>query len=350
MDIENIESKHNIVEVKKVKDFNELLPKYDYSSIGVSPDKNNPGEIGVIYFNGPIFNQSEYITKNEGSEVTFDGPLGEFAFYKNFVRSNGKSPFVFGRDLSKNVYDKLLPLMKGGDTNLSGKLFSAVEIKAALKNAFIRYWEPETNDLTEGLRNIHTIGEREGSDVNWSIMNFFDTREIPKLITKKWEKEGSGDRIKWLTNIFENDKIFLNVLLDRQWSSIKSGIKTENDGLINLIEILTKDGYKFDYETYPYGHKKDRFDAIDISIKIEGKKPFGVQVKPLSRYEKLLNGDILVYTNGMNNGYKGKEDLKYIFYNDGDRFIMFRNENYNVENGSEGKKVIHYSKPSKIHK
>jgi hypothetical protein len=351
MDIENIESKYNILEVKKVKDFNALSPEYDYTSIGVLPDKHRPEEIGVIFFNGPTFNKSEYVKNHEGSEVTFDGPLGEFAFHKDFVRSDGKSPFVFGRDLSQNVYDKLLPLLKIDKPSFSKEDFNAKEINDSLKLAFIDYWVPEDEDFTSGLRNIHTIGERIGNDIDWSIMNFFDTKnEVKNLINHRWKLEGGDDKIEWLSGVFKKDKTFLKKLLDIQWNSIKSGFENEDEALNNLVKMLTEEGYQFDYTTYPPGHKKDRYDATDITIKIEGKKPFNIQVKPVTKTEKLENGDIVVHTYGMKNMYKDKPNLNYILYNKGNMFIMFKNENYDVIQSSNGREVIHHNKPSKIYK
>jgi hypothetical protein len=62
------------------------------------------------------------------------------------------------------------------------------------------------------------------------------------------------------------------------------------------------------------------------------------------------NGDIKVYTYGMTNNYKRKDDLGYILYNKGNSFIIFKNKNYYVTPASNGTQVIHKDKPFKVYK
>jgi len=227
--------------------------------------------------------------------------------------------------------------------------FNAHEINQALKESFKDYWTPETVDHTSGIRGIHTIGEKNDSDVDWSIMNYFDTKtEVKNLINQKWKEEGSGNRIEWLSSIFSNNEEFLNKLLNIQWNSIKNGIKNEDNALDNIIRMLSESGFEFEYEVYSPGHKKDRYEATDLKLFVRGKKPVNIQIKPYNGAEELPNGDIKVHTYGMRDSYKGK-DLDYILYNNDNHFIMFRNQNYDVIPESKGREVIHKDKPSKTY-
>jgi hypothetical protein len=92
----------------------------------------------------------------------------------------------------------------------------------------------------------------------------------------------------------------------------------------------------------------DRHGGVDVEIDMPGENPMTIQIKPVEKTEKLPNGDIKVYTNGMSNDYKSKKGLGFILYNKGDRFVMFRNKNYNVLPLSNGKEVIHKDKPFKV--
>ena len=75
--------------------------------------------------------------------------------------------------------------------------FESDDIKEALKIAFKDYWVKGTGELYAGLRGIESIGDylkkQKGYDGDttetWSVMNFFNTRTIQKLINARWEKE-----------------------------------------------------------------------------------------------------------------------------------------------------------------
>jgi hypothetical protein len=217
--------------------------------------------------------------------------------------------------------------------------------------AFPEYWEEETDDYTAGLRGIHTIGEKTDTDIDWSIMNFFDTKkEVKALINKKWNDEGSGDKIEWLSSVLRDDEGFLDKLLSIQWNSIKGGFENEIKALKNLTEMLEKSGIEFEYDVYPPGHKRDRYDSIDLTLKIQGEQPMALQIKPVTKTERMPNGDIKVYTYGMTNNYKRKDDLGYILYNKGNSFIIFKNKNYYVTPASNGTQVIHKDKPFRVYK
>jgi hypothetical protein len=337
-----------IVEVSKSKDFNEYSPEYEYKALAVLPDNYRKDEIGIVIFNGPNFNKSEYTQPNfSGGFIIFTGPNGEFEFPMKDVHKSLKSanPYVFGKDLKDLNYKKLKSLMKIPEDKFSvdSNTFTSKDINESLKIAFSDYWEPKTDDYSAGLRNIHTIGEKTDSNINWSIMNFFDTKDkVKELIKQKWEKEGSGDKIEWLSSVFQNDDKFLKKLLDIQWNSISSGVKRENDALKNLIGAFEKKGSEYEYETYPPGHLKDRIDSVDIGFKQNG-RDFTFQVKPLGKIENLDNGETKISTYNMGDYYKNKSKLGYIMYNEGNKFIIFRNTDYKVS--PDGREVIHYGKP-----
>jgi hypothetical protein len=340
-----------ISEVNRVEDFDEDYPDYNYTAVGVSPRTTNPNEIGVVFFNGTDFGKSEYRNPEGDRMVYFIGPLGEFEFDSRDVHYNGKSPFVFGNKLKNSYYDKLLPLMKSNKTSSSPTDFTSDEVRESIKMAFPEYWEDENDDYTAGIRGIHTIGEKTDTDVDWSIMNFFDTkREVKELINKKWDNEGSGNKIEWLSSVLKNDEGFLNKLLSIQWNSIKGGFENELKALKNLTEMLKKAGVEFEYDIYPPGHKKDRYDSIDLTLKIQGEEPMTLQIKPVTKTEKMPNGNIKVYTYGMTNNYKRKDGLGFIIYNKGNSFIIFKNKNYYVTPTSNGTQVIHKDKPFKVYK
>ena len=343
-------------EVKKIDNFSEYIPEYYYSSIGIIPNEFDSNKIGAVFFHGPKDFSSEYKQPQTRVTVYFLGNKGDFEFNSNDIlrTKKGGIPFVKGEKLTDEQYQMLLPLMKRNDTqNFTSKgdnlqNFTGQDILSALEMAFPNNWVKENKDFTSGVRGIHTIGEKNGTTEDWSIMNYFDTKsEIKKLIDEKWKNEGSENKIKWLSSVFENDKDFLNKLLKIQWNSIKNGVETENKALDNLINAISDKNLNFDYEVYSHGHKKDRYDATDIKITVEGNKPFTIQIKPYDKVEELPNGETKVYTYGMRDSYKQKPNLNYILYNKGDNFFIFKNKNYMVDPESGGKIVIHKEKPSK---
>jgi hypothetical protein len=352
-----------ISEVEEVDDFDKDFPEYNYSSIKVLPSRKNPNEIGTVFFNGKTFGRSEYHDPEYNTIVKLNGPLGEFEFDSGIVNYNGYSPYVFGNDLNHSDYYKLLPLMAPTKTqvsldnitsssdNITSSLdeIKSQDIRDSLKMAFPEYWENETEDYTAGLRGIHTIGEKMDNDSEtWSIMNFFDTRTIPTLINAKWKKEGSGNKVEWLSSVFQNDDEFLDELLTKQWGSVYNGFfKNEESTMSNLKKMFNDPNVKF--KTYPFGHKMDRYGGVDVEIYMPGEEtPMTIQIKPMEKTERLSNGDIKVYTNGMSNDYESKRGLGFILYNKGNRFIMFKNKNYDVIPLSNGKEVIHRDKPFRV--
>lgn len=344
-----------ISEAKRRQDFTDEIPKYEYKKIGIIPDYKN--EIGYVFFNGPYFQKSDYQQPETPKLIHFSGPNGDFEFDSNIIRiSKFGIPFITGGELTNKDYNRLLPLIKVKKLEDIAKKdirtsedFTPKEIRKSLKMAFPEYWHNEDDEYTAGIIGIHTIGGKTDTNIDWSIMNYFDTKkEIQSQINKKWEKEGSGDKIEWLSSIFKNDIKFLNILLDIQWKSIKSGIENELRALKNITALLGSSNINFKFEVYPPGHKKDRHNFIDLTLEIDNKEPMTIQIKPLTKIEEIPNGDIKVYTYGMSDRYKNKKDLGYILYNKRDSFIIFKNENYYVTPEGKGREVIHKDRPIEL--
>ena len=165
-----------ISEVIKVEDFDEDYPDYHYTQIGVLPSKNNPNQIGIVFFNGPEFNNSDYFEPETPRMVYFLGPLGDFEFDSRMVHIKGGSPYVFGNDLKNVYYDKLLPLMTSNNAQPSSSDFTSDDIRESLEMAFPEYWEDETDDYSAGIRGIHTIGEKTDTDIDWSGTHHLQSR------------------------------------------------------------------------------------------------------------------------------------------------------------------------------
>ena len=340
-----------ISEVKRVHDdYGINNPEYEYKNIGVLPkNKHNPNEMGYIFFNGVYGLKTDYLHPEENVIITFTGPMGDFKFDSRQVKQTKQgAPFVIGWKLSNEYYDRLLPLLNDNNE------FTSEEILSALQMAFPDNWVSETPEFTAGLKGIEPIGDylkkTEGytgdTTETWSLMNFFDTRTIPKLIDQKWKKEGSGDKVQWLVGIFKNNKPFLEELLNIQWDSVYQGFyKTEVSGIEKL-----KEKYKTaTFKTYPKGHIKDRYNGIDVEFTIKGERPKGVQIKPASKIQELENNKFKVYTSGMKNNYKSKPGLDYILYNIGKKFYLFINRDYVVVPNTNGGQVIHNKKPFEVY-
>jgi hypothetical protein len=339
-------SKKNIHEVVKDKEFDGGHPVYRYKSIKVTPNKYNPNKVGTVFFNGPFFGKTEYIIPERERNVIFKGPQGEFTIHSSLIHSNGISPYIFGNDfINTEYYEKFDSLITPSVTKIE---FSSSDIRNALKIAFNDFWKPEDTEFSEGIRGIYTIGEKTGNDYeDWSIMNYFDTKdEVKSLISKKWNEEGSGDKIEWLVNNFKKNDVFLKKLLEIQWNSIKNGIRNESNAIKSIVNYLNQKGIKVDVEYYPPGHKKDRQNGIDFTLKLKNGSNITIQVKPLTKIENFLNNKIKVHTYGMKNFYKSIPNLDLIVYSDDSNFICFRNKNYEVT--QDGRIVIHNESPIDI--
>ena len=119
-------------------------------------------------------------------------------------------------------------------------------------------------------------------------------------------------------------------------------IKTLND--ISRPSIESSRGVEFEYEVYPFGHKKDREGNTDITITNKThSKVSDIQIKSLDAIYEQSDSKWVVYTYGMKNDYKKNKNLGYILYNRENYFVIFKNKNYEVTD--KGKKVIHLENP-----
>ena len=315
------------VEINKSEKSNNV---FYYSKIGLQGDYK--------FFNGiDKLNLKRLNDLPDDSTITFENlynPSIRDEYNKNRIRiSSNSTPYV--------------KLSESDDG------FSKADIDAALEMAFPKNWVEENEDFTAGVRGIHTIGEKTGTPEDWSIMNFFSTKDTVKtLINQKWEKEGFGGKIQWLSNIFKNDNEFLKELLDLQWNSIKSGFKTESDVISDILNYFKNKEIEVDVEYYPPGHKTDRYEKIDFKLTPKDKnfyllpkdkKSFTMQVKPLRKMEKIDGGKIKIQTYRMEESYKSKPNLDYIVYGKTPNFLVFKNSNYKVS--KDGNTVTHNDKP-----
>lgn len=288
---------------------------------------NNPA--WFVYFNDLELVEGEYLygyntvvyLVGDGEELSVNPKY--FDYYKK-----DKSGRVLLNVLKKDyphIEDKLF----GNSSNVTA---TPKTIRQALQIAFEDNWISSDDIYSPGVRNIHTIGEKAGTDESWSVVNFFDTkREVQNKINQKWKKEGNGDFVYWLSDIFKNNEQFINELIDIQWRSISNGYKNE-------LKVSEKLSNKLggNSQFFPPGSKMDRYKGIDMIINGES-----YQIKPSSSVIE-QDGTYIVNTYGMSNRYKEK-DIDYIAYgNDNGDIYVFPNKNYDVKGHTQ---VEHYEKP-----
>lgn len=210
-------------------------------------------------------------------------------------------------------------------------------IKSVLESVFSKNWMKSDDYFSPGIRGIYTIGSKTNNeDETWSILNYFDTKpEIHKMILDKYHNENPDNLslISWMKNMFTNDKKFIEILVDRQWDSIKNGINTENK-LNNLIREKLPNS---EIKTFLHGAKMDRYEGVDMVV--NGKN---IQIKPLNGVKK-YNKFILINTYKMSDMYKRKKLLDYIAYvsEDGTILLFPNNRYYMVDSNT----VKHYTDP-----
>jgi hypothetical protein len=190
-----------ISEVKKVDDnFDKNFPEYNYSKINVQPNKQNPNKIGVVFFNGEKFGISEY-QKPFNTTVKFNGPLGEFEFHSKIVNYNGYSPHVFGNDLNRSDYDKLLPLMAPTKTQVSLDNITSSSDKVISDNKLIiDQYKTQVQDTLKGLGSWITNNEK-----GLHLSKIID--DILKDSKTKISDDVIKDNIKIAKLLFDNKKI-----------------------------------------------------------------------------------------------------------------------------------------------
>jgi hypothetical protein len=212
---------------------------------------------------------------------------------------------------------------------------SGSDIRLALKKAFPNNWVPRNKEFSAGLRGIYTIGERLGKpEETWSIMNYFDTKpEIHDLLFLKYMEDGEDrDIIDWMVDLFKNDHNFTQLLVDRQWQSIESGLKLERDSVNSFFEVVNPSSIKY----YPHGSIMDRYNGVDVTV--DGSN---YQIKPLVSYKRGDGMNYIITTYGMRD-YQNKSKVDFIAYANEKEVLIFENSDYSVLSKS---KVLHRKSP-----
>ena len=191
--------------------------------------------------------------------------------------------------------------------------------------AFPDNWNKEDSLYTPGLRGVYTIGEKTGdSEEDWSIMNYFDTKdEIHSLIYLKYFddiKSGKNinDIIEWMSDLFKNEE-YTQMLVDRQWSSIKNGLELEKMSVNNFLDKVGSSNIIY----YPHGSKMDRWSGVDVTI--DG---VNYQIKPLKGFT-VNDGLYSVSTYGMRD-YTTKKSVDKIAFSSKSKTLIFDNKDYTV--------------------
>ena len=276
-----------------------------------------PGFPWYVYFNGLKLIKGRWSGENFMVKLTGDDGDFELNPLESEVEYNPRK---------RNIRIKLKKLQnyypQVDVPEESDNVVTSDKIRQALKIAFEDNWLVGDDIYSPGIRGIYTIGDKTGTDESWSVVNFFDTKkEIQEMINDRWKREGKGNFIYWLVDVFRDDDEFMNNLVERQWESISNGYENEK----RVSEILSNE-LGGDSQLFPPGSKKDRYELIDMVINGDN-----YQIKPSSSINK-ENGVWKVITYGMNNRYKGK-NLQYIAYGTNDNKVyVFPNKNYNVSN------------------
>jgi len=309
----------NELNLSILKESQEEPTKYTYLTLGYFKKYG----IHRYYFNDvlPVKDDSP----NEG-KIKVYGSDGDFVFDKSDVNFNESNTKIF---VDKSYFETLYPEYKfKNKEKLSEKIgITPSNIRDALKLAFPNNWKEETSEITAGLRGLYTIGKRLGTDEDWSIMNYFDTKyEIHSLIYLKYfdylkenPDEEITDIVYWMSELFTTDINFTKLLVDRQWSSIEIGLKLERYSIDNFIDKIGASDVKY----YPHGSKMDRWYGVDVTV--DG---INYQIKPLNSIKK-ENDEYIVDTYGMKD-YKSKKKVDKISFVNFKKCIIIDNKNYKV--------------------
>lgn len=294
-----------------------------YSFKTMKPWKNKSTGVWFVYFNDGKKIEGELET-GYGDQLVFLSVGG-----KTYTTNSGDFRF------SKGTGSVELKDFKSSNPGVDNVLFpkeqiSSKQIIEVLSMAFPDNWEPETNYFTAGLRGIHTIGEKLGTDESWSIMNYFDTKaEIKEIMNQAYSKSKSNLSFTyWLVDELKNNDAFVKLLVDRQWKSIDMGLKTEK-----LAEEII--GGTEDVKFYPPGSKMDRYNGVDMTI-----GNVNYQIKPLISYDEDTN---TVKTYGMRD-YQDKKMVNKILFVSPNKMLEFDNKKYSPSFNS----VTFSSPPTKI--
>lgn len=229
-----------INEVNKVGSFDEYSPEYNYTSIGVQPNKYKPDEIGVVFFNGSDFGKSDYQQPERNIPVYFVGPKGEFIINSDDINYKGKSPFIFGDKLKDEHYNKLLPLMKTNSIDKPIELFNSEteipkkeEVVSKLNN--LRSWLSDSYGL--GLMGvINTILEPLKTGIGNSEIEKYKEGVSILLKHGKISEVSHNNFLKSL----ENRKLVYGD--DGRWSQVNK-LNTNYSDLSELLTDFLFDSY-----------------------------------------------------------------------------------------------------------
>lgn len=294
-----------------------------YSFKTMKPWKNKSTGVWFVYFNNGEKIEGELET-GLGDQLIFLS-IGD----KTYTTNSGDFRFSNGTGSIELIDFKLSN--PGVDNVLFPKeQISSKQIIEVLSMAFPDNWEPETNYFTAGLRGIHTIGEKLGTNESWSIMNYFDTKnEIKEIMNQAYSKSKSKLSFTyWLVDELKYNDKFVKILVDRQWQSIDMGLKTEK-----LAEEII--GGTEDVKFYPPGSKMDRYNGVDMTI-----DNVNYQIKPLISYDEDTN---TVKTYGMRD-YQNKKMVNKILFVNIAKMLEFDNKKYSPSFNS----VTFSSPPTKI--
>jgi len=322
VDMINLKNKLFVInEVKStiLKESEKKSTKYTYTTMGFY-DKWGRKR---YYFNKVLSVPDESPIPNK---IKVFGSDGDFVFDEKVIKIDSINNKIY---IEKQDFDLSYPKFKFKENErLSEKIgVTSANIRKALELAFPNEWTDESSEFTSGLRGVYTIGERLGTDEDWSIMNYFDTKpEIHSLIYLKYFddlKEGliseGDDIVVWMSNLFENDDEFTKLLVNRQWSSIENGLKLERQSINNFINKLGVANIKY----YSHGSKMDRWQGVDVTV--DG---INYQIKPLTFF-KQEGDEYIVGTYGMSD-YTSKKKVDKIAFANISKCVIIDNKNYKV--------------------
>lgn len=302
----NLLSENNQLDLFSDENIPEKSVTYSFKTM--KPWKNKSTGVWFVYFNNGEKIEGELET-GYGDQLVFLGvggktyktTSGDFRFFDNKTGCVELKEF---KSVNPGVDNILFPKEQ----------ISSKQIIEVLSLAFPDNWEPETNYFTAGLRGIHTIGEKLGTDESWSIMNYFDTKaEVKEIMNQAYSKSKSKVNFTyWLIDELKNNDEFVKILVDRQWQSIDVGLKTEK-----LAEEII--GGTENVKFYPPGSKMDRYNGVDMTI-----GELNYQIKPLISYDEETN---TVKTYGMRD-YKDKKMVDKILFVSSNETLEFDNKKY----------------------
>ena len=286
------------------------------------------GNTKRYYFN-KVFQIPDFNPNSD--KITLSGNFGDFEFNKDLVHYKDKDTFY----IDKLIFDLKYPKFTIKDKRSEKVGINSLSIKKALELAFPNNWSQRDDIFSPGLRGIYTIGDKIGDkSETWSIMNYFDTKEeIHDLLFLKYMEDGEdNDVIDWMVNLFRNDNNFTQLLVDRQWQSIESGLKLERDSVNSFFEVVNPSSIQY----YPHGSIMDRYNGVDVTV--DGSN---YQIKPLVSYKRGEGMSYIITTYGMKD-YKDKRKVDFIAYANEKEVLIFENSDYSVLSKNN---VIHRKSP-----